>query len=167
MEPLKPFWSDDFDMDLLKVVPDTRQLLDASGDVVLFTHGHTTHDRLNHPSVWNSHKGAIAFFGFSDPAKPHGYSTDLPVVRCTFLELMRDVWSHNYLALIEGRPVIDGIATWQHFEPLMYHLRSWHRLTESAAEKHLAWTRRWIERSRDAFLDAEITHLHLLTAPTI
>lgn len=40
-----PFWSDDFDADLLAVVPDVAPLLAIPGDRPLYVHNHT------HPSA--------------------------------------------------------------------------------------------------------------------
>jgi hypothetical protein len=69
-----PFWSDDFDMDLPKVIPDAKAALGDVADLELVTHGHTTHGRLNHPSCWNHSLGLVAWFGRRDPMKPPGAS---------------------------------------------------------------------------------------------
>jgi len=55
----RKFWADDFDMDLLKVFPGISKLL-HDPERPLWTVGGTTHGRLNHPAVWNTHKELIA-----------------------------------------------------------------------------------------------------------
>ncbi len=129
------FWSDDFDMDLPKVIPEARRHLGEYADLEMVTHGHTTHSRLNHPSVWNHHLGSIAFFGRVSPMKPHGYSTSDPLVRCTLWEAIRDAWCHDFILIFEGRPIWDG-DTYRHFEPLMYHVRGWRQMPEPEANIH-------------------------------
>lgn len=47
------FWADDFDMDLPRIIPRLDDVLGDTAGVRLWTHGHTSHGRLNHPSVWN------------------------------------------------------------------------------------------------------------------
>jgi len=127
------FWSDDFDMDLLKVIPDVEQMLGELADVELYTHGKTTNGRLNHPSVWNSYHAMIAFFGFEDPGKPEAYHTSDLVVRCTFLEALRDAWVHSYEIFVEGISIWNAFALKPEFDRLMYHIRSWRSLHESEA----------------------------------
>lgn len=127
---MEPFWSDNFDSDLLKVVPRTVEALGPAADVQLWTHGRTTAGRLNHPACWNDATGMIAFFGLAPDAigKPDSYyaGNGQELVECTFLEAVRDAWAHSYnivvartIILYWGRP-----AQWHDlFEPLMYHIR--------------------------------------------
>lgn len=118
-----PFWSDDFDMDLLKVIPNVENILGASADVVLYTRCNSPrHGRLNHPVCW----GVTACFGVTNPPwKPQGWWSEAAVVECTFLELLRDVWSHSLVAVVEGQTVFDAHALSQDFMVLMYNLRGW------------------------------------------
>lgn len=132
-----PFWSDDFDMDLLKIVPNLRQYLGASQNVELFTHGGTSHDRLNHPSCWHSNNGFVAFFGFRDAAKAAFYSTSAPLVSCTFEEAVRDCWPHDYEIIVEGQSVLNGNEFWRDFEPIMASIRGYGPLSKADLENHV------------------------------
>lgn len=120
-----PFWSDSFDMDLLKVIPNAREIIAPVADLELTTTGHLTHGRLNHPCVWNHDLGLVAFFGFGDPRRPEVFVTSAPVVRCTAMEAFRDAWAHSYVMLVEGRPIWDAGALWSGFQDIMWDLRGW------------------------------------------
>ena len=136
---IHPFWSDDFDMDLLKVLPETPDILGKTADVELVTQGHTSHGRLNHPAVWNTDGGLAAWFGFRDPARPTGFVCDHPLVRCTFLEVLRDAWSHTYLVMVERQRVWGNSRVgWELFQQLMYHRRGWHTYPAAVIETALA-----------------------------
>jgi hypothetical protein len=130
------FWSDDFNMDLPKVIPEARSLLGAYADMELVTHGHETHGRLNHPSVWNHEFGSVAFFGRTDPLKPVRFYTSSPLVRCTLWEAIRDAWAHDIVILFEMSPIWDGSKTRANFDPLMYHIRGWRTLDQSEVDDH-------------------------------
>lgn len=56
------FWSDDFDMDLLKLWPNLRNELGSLADVKMWTVGGESLGRLNHPTIWNTH-GAFFWLG--------------------------------------------------------------------------------------------------------
>jgi hypothetical protein len=125
------FWSDDFDMDLLKVIPGVAEALGDHADTPLWTYGNTSHDRINSPSCWNTYTGLAAFFGTDDSGqwKPSDYSTQSPMVACTWLETVRDAWAHGYTAVVNGHPIWDaGRLTDQVFNALMYDLRNWTKL---------------------------------------
>jgi hypothetical protein len=130
-----PFWADDFDMDLPKIIPEARDRLGDLADLQLVTHGHTTYGRLNHPTVWNHDLGCVAWFGRRSPHKPASYVTDSPLVQCTLWEAIRDVWSHDYVIVFEHNPIWNG-DMWQHFEPLMGHTRGYHVLPEAEVKEH-------------------------------
>lgn len=123
----RPFWSDDFDMDLPKIFPDARRLLGDLGDIELVTVGTPdANGRLNHPSVWNGDHSMLAFFGFKSPAKPEFYATGrYTEVRCTAWEMFRDAWPHGYLIQVEGYPIWDTTHIWPHFEAIMWSVRGW------------------------------------------
>lgn len=126
-------WCDDFDMDLPKVVPMARDALGAIGDLELHTYGHVTNGKLNHPSVWNSNVGSVAFFGRPGRVgKPASYYTNSPLVPCTLWEALRDAWCHDIVILFEGTPVWGD--TWRQFEKLMWHTRGWRKLPEESAD---------------------------------
>lgn len=125
------FWSDDFDMDLPKIIPDAKELLGEHADLQLLTHGGKTHGRLNHPVVWNGEVGSVAFFGRRSPMKPPSYYTNREIVTCTLWEAIRDAWAHTYVLIFEGHRVIwDGSKTYAQFEPIMSHIRRWHELSD-------------------------------------
>lgn len=141
-----PFWSDDFDMDLLKVLPETPELLtEKIASVELVTQGSPdrrpgspTYGRLIHPACWNSDRGLAAWFGFRDPARPAGYVTSDPELRCTYLEALRDAWCHSYVLIVEGQAMWDAGVRWgELFEPLMYHRRNWHPLPDARVHQLL------------------------------
>lgn len=132
-----PFWSDDFDMDLPKIIPEARERLGKYADLELVTHGHTTHGRLNHPSVWNHSLGSVAWFGRRTPMKPAEYVTFDPIVRCTLWEAIRDVWSHDFVLLFEHDPIWNHPEMYnEHFYPLMSHIRKWTELPEKDVREH-------------------------------
>jgi hypothetical protein len=131
------FWSDDFDMDLPKVIPDAKELLGECADLQLQTHGGKTFGRLNHPTVWNGDSGMVAFFGRTSPMKPPAYYTDREIIRCTLWEAIRDAWAHTVVIVFEGRtPIWDGSKTWAQFEPIMEHIRGYRVLPDAEVEKH-------------------------------
>jgi hypothetical protein len=131
------FWSDDFDMDLPKVIPDAKEMLGEHADLQLLTHGGKTYGRLNHPVVWNSETGTVAFFGRRSPMKPPAYYTDREIIGCTLWEAIRDAWAHTVVIVFEGRtPIWDGSKTWKQFEPIMYHIRGWEPLTDAELDRH-------------------------------
>ncbi|GEP00550.1 hypothetical protein [Methylobacterium haplocladii] len=121
----RPFWSDTFECDLPKVIPGARDAVGDLADVHLWTTGHTTHGALNHPDVWNSDAGMVAFFGFRSPARPEVYWTDRPMVRCTFWEALRDAWAHHILIAVEGGLVWNSGLLWPQYEALMAEVRGW------------------------------------------
>lgn len=133
--PDHPFWSDGFDMDLPKVLPEARGILGELGDVLLRTTGGVTHGRLNHPSVWNGHDGRmLAFFGFRSPAQPLGFVTSSPEVTCTAWEAFRDAWPHAYRLNVENRPVWDTDALRPAFETILWDVRGWQHSSRGPAE---------------------------------
>jgi hypothetical protein len=91
------FWSDDFDMDLLKIYPNVvAECLGTLADRQLWTLGHESYGRLNHPTVWNTH-GAYVWVEKPNLVRdPRGWYAvrgcvdDSPEIECTWLELLRD-----------------------------------------------------------------------------
>jgi hypothetical protein len=137
-DSLPKFWSDDFDMDLLKVFPDTPSLL-REPDRVLWTVGHTTDGRLNHPTSWNTHG---AFLWLQKPnleRDKHGWFSiggcvsNCQEVECTWLEWLRDVWSHSIGAVILPSNRRLPPPPTNDFMAIMYDLRGWQKrdVTES------------------------------------
>lgn len=143
-----PFWSDDFDMDLLKVIPGVESALGDMAGTVLFTHGHTTHGRLNHPSVWHHDLGMLAFFGLRDPCKPAHYATSDLVVACTWEEAVRDAWAHSLVVAVERTALYDA-GDFGSFAALMYHVRGQRLLAPAEVERIVGRTRRRIGRATE------------------
>lgn len=142
-----PFWSDDFDMDLLRVIPEAEAIIAPIAGAPLWTHGHLdlTRGRLNHPTVWNWDGGVFAYFGTRPTGfKPDVFDTDAPIVECTVLEAFRDAWVHSYLIVVDGRRAwdVDSLV----FERLMYHRRGWRARPRREADGLVARARgslRW------------------------
>jgi hypothetical protein len=136
-----PFWSDDFDMDLPKVIPDAKLQLGDLADLELVTYSGTTFRRLNHPACWNHELGSVSFFGrpgrrFIEPFYSHGGREQ---VRCTLWEAVRDAWSHHLVIVFEFAPVLDTGALTRRFDRLMYRLRGWQDdITDTEIEAHKA-----------------------------
>ncbi len=130
-------WCDKFDADLYKVVPRAREVIAPVADVKLYTFGHLTEGKLNHPATWHGYPTMLAFFGFSPETigKPDAYWTDDPVVECTFEEAMRDCWSHDYGILINSFVVWDSLALQTRFYDLMFHIRGQKVLPEARLEQ--------------------------------
>lgn len=141
------FWSDDFDMDLLKVFPQFVESVQVFASRELWTVGHRTHGRLNHPTVWNTHG---AFVWLAKPNLPrdkngwfniNGYVDDSEEIECTWLELVRDQWAHNYDFLLMPSRSLFRSAGWNVFEEIMYHARGWRESDriEMTREVALTW----------------------------
>jgi hypothetical protein len=130
------FWSDDFDTDLLAVLPAAAKVLDAV-TAPLWTYGHVSHGRLNHPSVWGGQHGFEAFFGTDDSGrwKPDSYYTSSPLVQCTWTEAVRDAWVHGYLIVVNGVPIWGASRLGGTFMQLMYDLRGWTKLPDGEADR--------------------------------
>ena len=142
------FWSDDFDADLLKLVPGVREQLGEDAGIVLRTFcGHPTHGRINLPCSWNSHSGLTALFFLSEPpvtqrdgkwvTLPGGYTTDAEIVECTWLEVLRDEWVHGCNVSVEGVQLLSGDSFGGLCMRLMYDARGWQALSDALrAELH-------------------------------
>jgi hypothetical protein len=135
-------WCDDFDMDLYKVLPDAKRLLEPVANLRLYTTGHMTDGALNHPSTW----GIRAYFGFrlseELPARgcqPEGHWTDSPVIGCTVEEAFRDVWPHTLIMIVEGYEVWNAHALWTQFERLMSSLRGWQQYDAELLDMDRKW----------------------------
>ena len=148
---LAPFWSDDFDMDLLKLYPTLQDALGATAAETVWTLGHTTRERLNHPTVWNTHG---AFLWLSNPdldrdargwVRVLGCVTDAPLVECTWLEWLRDCWAHSFdFWLMPGCQVFKHPKLWR-FERLMWHIRAWAKKPEAVTASAHAEVWDWLQ----------------------
>jgi len=107
--------SEDWDGDLLKIVPEAAEIIAPVAGVKLVTYGSVDDQaRLRHPSTWNGYDGSLAFFDFdAEPpavSKPEEFLTDQPIVRCTMLEAFCDAWMHHYVLLLRQAPVWSAFA---------------------------------------------------------
>lgn len=143
------FWSDDFDMDLLKVVPIEANIVSALERLDLWTHGGETYGRLNHPSVWNGDDGCYALFSTRPTVRLGNCWTNSPVVKCNALEAFRDAWAHNYLMYVNGLLIWNTEALWPEFETIMWRIRDWGR---TDAERNAAVKRSLCSANKAAAL---------------
>ena len=127
-------WCDGFDLDLLVLVPSAKKVLAPVAGVALMTHGRMRDGALGHPSVWNTRRGMVAFFGFAGPGKPAGYYTDEPVLSCTFEDAVRDAWLHTYVIMVERRPIWQADQVLTAFDVLMAQARGYGHRPESELE---------------------------------
>ena len=170
---MERFWADDLDMDLLKVFPGFAEELGETGRTAVWTLGHTSFGRLNHPSVWHTH-GAFLWLqrpqlersstGWTDV---RGCVTDSPIVECTWLEWLRDCWVHQFDFVM--LPVGGWFVCFrQHkFDTIMWRTRGWDK-DQVGAEEHeqaarqdcLVWmrvvTERFIAARAEIGLAAEV-----------
>jgi hypothetical protein len=106
---------DDFDGDLLKLVPQTEQMefFHASKSHRLYVFGSTDQSRtkLVHPAVWNG-PGALFFtkppeFVEDSPGWRHlanACVTNDPLLVVTLFDVIRDAWCHHYSAQLNYEP---------------------------------------------------------------
>jgi len=142
-------WCDDFDADLLAVVPGAAQALGETAGIRLETFSRLTGGKINCPSAWNTDAGLVAFFWTAPEFRPPAsYSTDHPVVPCTFLEAVRDEWVHSCAVSVNRRIVWRPPV--RLMERLMYDLRGWTVLTGREREA----TRQAVRRSLTAAASA-------------
>lgn len=149
------FWSDDFDMDLLKVIPNVPEELGEYAERILWTVGNRDkrNGRLNHPVIWNTH-GAFVWtvkpnlvrdgFGWFNV---DGCVDDAEEIECTWLELLRDQWVHGFAFILKSiSQVYFPGPPQEHFMTLMYHIRGW-RQDDAAAEMARMAGRLWVVES--------------------
>lgn len=125
-----PFWSDDFDMDLLKVFPNAAKIIRNPERVLWTVCNHPTHGRINCPSMWNG-IGSLLWTEKPEIARDeHGWfqiegglAGDAPLIECTWLEWLRDAWAHNHATLI--LPIRYGLpaVNYRDFEIILWNLR--------------------------------------------
>lgn len=123
-----PLWCDGHPMDLLSLFPvlegELRAMeadLWAPAPYAIWTIGHKSVGRLNHPAVWNADGELTAYFGITPPKPGRDATTAdwLPngstaasgrPVRTTVSDALRDVWMHHYSLVIEGRRVLGDMT---------------------------------------------------------
>lgn len=121
-------WCEGFDADLLAVVPGVDAALGPAADVELWTHSGTTNGRINCPNSWHTDNGLASFFSTTDRSPiPASYYTRDPLVRCTWLEVVRDEWVHGSIVVVNREPLWQAGRA---MEELMYDLRGWKALDD-------------------------------------
>lgn len=156
------FWADDFDMDLLRVVPEIGRMLGGDCDRTLWTVGHRTYGRLNHPTVWNTHGAYLWLTKPNLPRDVHGwFNVDGCVsndeeIECTWLELLRDAWVHGFAAVMLPSRTRLRPAPQRAFDQIMWDRRGWRKSDTAGA---LAVTIDWIMAWHEALVG-------LVTSPT-
>lgn len=130
----KPFWSDDFDMDLLKIFPDVPKMLRDPERKLWTVCENTTLGRINCPVMWNG-PGSLLWLEKPNLIRDkdgwfnvHGLVSSAEEVECTWLEWLRDLWAHAHPAVILpvhlSLPCIDYNGS---FYPIMSDLRGWYK----------------------------------------
>lgn len=146
----RPFWADDFDMDLLAIVPRLldEPIVQEAARRMVWCYGSTDCEgRLAHPSVWND-TGALFFS--RKPTHPRGRSgavcidghvTFDPLCEASLFEAVRDQWCHGYRSYMDLYPWVDPEDYDSVFYPLMAHRRGWTLTAECDAliERVRAW----------------------------
>lgn len=148
------FWSDDFDMDLLKLFPDLPGALRETAEYPLWTIGGTHNGKLNHPVVWNGYSTMESIF-WLEPPVPHrdqhgwftladGKTANEEVITATWLEVLRDCWPHGYAIMLHHGRDFDVVTTlWDSFKlqddfmTIMYDLRGWINRDVKGPLKHV------------------------------
>jgi hypothetical protein len=126
-------WCDDFDADLLKVVPGAAEALGEAAGIRMWTYSSLVGGKINCPSSWNTDFGSTAFFWTCPEGRPGPtYWTEQRVAGCTLLEAIRDEWIHTSVV------VVDHYVAWRppvrDFEKLMYDVRGWRVLADGERE---------------------------------
>jgi hypothetical protein len=128
-------WCDDFDADLLRVVPGAAEVLGTAAGIRLTTRAYVTDGTINHPLCWHTDQGIAAFFWTCDAGRsPAGYVTNDREIGCTFLEAVRDEWVHDCLIVVDRRLIWRPRPN-RWMMPLMYDVRGWKVLDDSAREQ--------------------------------
>ena len=149
------FWSDDFDMDLPKLFPQLAQLLETTAEQKLWTIGHRTHGRLNHPAVWNSHGAFVWMEKPNLKRDEHGWLninscvSNEEEIECTWLELLRDQWPHGFPFILLPLRVHFPSPPYREFERIMYDLRGWHKYEDIQVSRDTVL--KWIVRVNQKF----------------
>lgn len=153
-----PFWSDELDIDLYRLVPEARDAIGEDANVTLYTYcDKKTHGRINHPALWG--RGAWASCIVSTASelihKPERMAAPAEAVtECTFEELCRDAWLHHYSAILDAefRLLLCHERRW--FNALMYSARRWGGVSDKDVYKAKQASLKAIEGSRRGLHDA-------------
>lgn len=129
-------WCDNFDADLLKCVPGIEKIFEPVSHLTLWTLCNPTDGKINCPAYWN---GAGSFFWLQDEEPEaerdeHGWvrlfgglATGDPFVKCTPLEVARDLWCHHHRSTVikpDGRRFrLPAQYLQEDMLQLMHHIR--------------------------------------------
>lgn len=133
-------YSESFDFDLLKLVPQAEEILRPIAEIELVTVGYLSdaHEFAG-ASVWNGDRGFIAVFGFADSPsfqwKPEAYEPGYPLVYCTALEMFCDAWAKGYTAYVNRAKIWSGYKYSGALQRLMYQARGYAPLSNQVAEE--------------------------------
>jgi hypothetical protein len=121
-----PFWSDDFDGDLYRLLPEVEEFVAPAAAIRMWTYSGLTHGRINCPTAWHTARGLTSFFTLvegRDPRPDRRYyvGTDEPV-ECTGEEFFRDLLSHGHIAVVDNVVVDFGRLQASYFA-LLFHVR--------------------------------------------
>jgi hypothetical protein len=135
--PRLPLWSDDFDMDLLKLFPEMRAVpIVAEADKLLvYTYGSQSRDKkvFSHPSTWNG----VGSLYFTEPPEflrddksgfvclPNGYVTNDALCCISAFDAIRDTWCHDLNLMLNWEPWIPEPDYHNVFSSIMSHVRNW------------------------------------------
>ena len=168
---LRPMCCDQWDFDLLQVLPHLPRHLGHSANAILYTYGSTWRDpddpnaqeTLQSPAVWNDHTGFVALFGFERVGfKPaHYHVGGETLVACTFLEALRVCYGKGYNLYLNNRPLWNTAELRGPHQTLLGHVRDWKKLDGSPAFDQAAVdeARRAVET---AAIDVILRFNHLL-----
>lgn len=173
------FWADGFDMDLLTLQPNLREIVGPVADTPLWTLGSLDrHGRFSHPCCWNTARGMAAFFWDQVPAierdtngwcSIHGFTTSSPLCSLSLLDAIRDCWLHTYAGFLLLPTGFDPVSQrppfrlfvemahyrWvAHFAPMMAHVRVHRRMSEFEFRSMLADAEDWAAAAGRAFKEA-------------
>jgi hypothetical protein len=147
---MKEFWSDEFDADLLKVVPGIEKQMGDTAETKLWTYCTVPYKgRINLPVVWNCRDGMNCFVWTTPPDHKRdefgwfefgrgNYTSRAPLVECTWLELVRDLWVHDQGCILDEQTII-----WRDRQAhvpmmaLMYDVRNNPQLSEAVRAHHI------------------------------
>lgn len=163
----RPFWSDDFDMDLPKILPDVCDAIRAVEGHSILVYCYCTaltRGRINCPTAWNSHTGPVTHFWTDKPNHPrneYGWATFGPgncttndqLATATWLEVVRDEWVHQSDVVVDGKLIWRPSELDREFNRLMYDLRDWQKLSAVERQRDLDRCRVSILEANDRFME--------------
>lgn len=156
-------WSDDFDMDLMKLFPKLREQREVAAADYLpvwayASTGWKDVEVFAHPCTWNGIGAPYFSQRPCDARDNHGWltmrgglTTNSELCCISAFDAVRDCWSHNLRMLIDWElwtetPCYNGV-----FYPIMSHIRGWSN--EPEINRLMEKAQRWAARSCRRFLE--------------